>query len=81
MAKFYRPTTYLTAEELHLIAAIKFQEAAITPEGPQRQEILKSAYSFRNRAEMKSLLSVNRQSADIKRSQPGLNEAQLSKLP
>jgi len=34
----------LTVDELQQIAAAKFEEAASLPDGPQRQEILKSAY-------------------------------------
>ena len=41
-----KPTTYLTGEDLYQIAAIKFEEAAVTPEGPARQQVLKSAYTF-----------------------------------
>jgi hypothetical protein len=47
------PTTYLTGEDLYQIAAIKFEEAAATPEGPARQQILNSAYNFRDLAKMK----------------------------
>jgi hypothetical protein len=35
-----KPTTYLTGEDLYQIAAIKFEEAAATPEGSARQQIL-----------------------------------------
>jgi hypothetical protein len=48
-----KPTTYLTGEDLYQIAAIKFEEAAATPEGPARQQILNSAYNFRDLAKMK----------------------------
>jgi hypothetical protein len=48
-----KPTTYLTGDDLLQIAAIKFEEAAATPEGPARQRILKSAYNFRDLAKMK----------------------------
>ena len=47
------PTTYLTGEDLCQIAAIKFEEAAATPEGPARQQILNSAYNFRDLAKLK----------------------------
>lgn len=47
------PTTYLTGEDLYQIAAIKFEEAAATPEGPARQQILNSAYNFRDLAKLK----------------------------
>jgi hypothetical protein len=43
----------LTGEDLYQIAAIKFEEAAATPEGPARQQVLKSAYNFRDLAKMK----------------------------
>jgi hypothetical protein len=52
-----RPTTYLTIEELHEMAAAKFEEAATLSPGPQRQEILKKAYGYRSLAEMKAWLS------------------------
>ena len=52
-----QPTTYLTVDELREIAAEKFQEAAALPPGPERQEILKKAYSFQSLAEMKGWLS------------------------
>jgi hypothetical protein len=48
-----KPTTYLTGEDLYQIAAIKFGEAAVTPEGPARQRVLKSAYNFHDLAKMK----------------------------
>jgi hypothetical protein len=57
-----RPTTYLTVDELQQIAAAKFEEAASLPDGPQRQEILKSAYGFQTLAEMKGWLSSELQS-------------------
>jgi hypothetical protein len=43
----------LTGEDLYQIAAIKFEEATVTPEGPARQQVLKSAYNFRDLAKMK----------------------------
>jgi hypothetical protein len=52
-----RPTTYLTIEELHEMAAAKFEEAAALSPGPERQEILKKAYGYRSLAEMKAWLS------------------------
>jgi hypothetical protein len=48
-----KPTTYLTGEDLYQIAAIKFEEAAATPEGAARQQILNSAYNFLGLAKMK----------------------------
>lgn len=48
-----KPTTYLTGKDLYQIAAIKFEEAAATPEGPARQQVLNSAYNFRDLAKMK----------------------------
>jgi hypothetical protein len=53
MRRISKPTTYLTGEDLYQIATIKFEEAAATPEGPARQQVLKSAYSFRDLAKMK----------------------------
>jgi hypothetical protein len=51
-----RPTTYLTIEELNEMAAAKFEEAAALSPGPQRQEILKRAYGYKSRADMKAWL-------------------------
>jgi hypothetical protein len=51
-----RPTTYLTIEELHEMAAAKFQEAAALSPGPEQQEILKKAYSYESLADMKAWL-------------------------
>lgn len=48
-----KPTTYLTGEDLYQIANIEFEEAAATPEGPARQQVLNSAYNFRDLAKMK----------------------------
>ncbi|MDB5631869.1 MAG: hypothetical protein JWR49_724 [Tardiphaga sp.] len=56
MERQHRPTTYLTTDELFEMAAIKFQEAAISPEGPQRQEILKEACGLQTRAQLKAAL-------------------------
>ena len=52
-----RPSTYLTIEELHAMAAAKFEEAAALSPGPQQQEILKKAYSYQSLADMKAWLS------------------------
>jgi hypothetical protein len=49
----FRPTTYLTIEELRQIASAKFEEAAALPDGPQREQVLKSAHGFRSLAEIK----------------------------
>jgi hypothetical protein len=57
MGRALRPTTYLTVEELQEMAAAKFEEAAALLPGPERQEILKKAYSYRSLAEMKAWLS------------------------
>jgi hypothetical protein len=57
MGRVSRPTTYLTIEELHEMAAAKFEEAAALLPGPERQEILKKAYGYRSLADMKALLS------------------------
>jgi hypothetical protein len=56
----FKPTTYLTIEELQEIASAKFDEAAELPDGPQRQQIMKSAHSLRSLAEMKG-----RRSGDV----------------
>jgi hypothetical protein len=55
MASF-KPTHYLTIEELQQIAKNKFAEAAGLPLGPQRQKVLKSAYGYRSLAEMRGWL-------------------------
>jgi hypothetical protein len=57
MRKTTRPTTYLTTNELQQIAAAKFAEAETLPNGPEKQDILKSAHAFRSLAEMKGWLS------------------------
>jgi hypothetical protein len=57
-----KPTTYLTIEELRQFAAAKFEEAATLPEGPEKQQILKLAYSYRTMAEMRGWLA-----SDLKR--------------
>jgi hypothetical protein len=56
MGTVSRPTTYLTVEELHEMAAAKFEDAAVLSPGPERQEILKKAYGYRSLADMKALL-------------------------
>jgi hypothetical protein len=48
-----KPTTYLPVEDLYQIALIKFEEAAATSEGPARQQVLNSAYNFRDLARIK----------------------------
>jgi len=53
-----RPTsTYLTADELKQIAAIKFNEAESAAPGPEQQKILVSARGYQNLAEMKRYLA------------------------
>jgi len=61
LMRSFKPTTYLTIEEIRQIASAKFEEATALPDGPQRQQLLKSAYSFRSLAEMKSWLSSDLQ--------------------
>jgi hypothetical protein len=56
MGRASRPTTYLTVEELHEMAAAKFEEAAALSPGPEQQEILKKAYGFKSLADMKTWL-------------------------
>ena len=53
----FKPTHYLTNEELDQIAKAKFEEAASLPAGPRRQKVLKSACSYRSLAEMRGWLS------------------------
>jgi hypothetical protein len=56
-----KPTTYLTIEEIQQIASAKFEEAAAPPDGPQRQQLSKSAHSFRSIAEVRGWLSSDLQ--------------------
>jgi hypothetical protein len=42
----FKPTTYLTIEELQQIVVAKFEEAAGLPDGPQREAVLKSAQTY-----------------------------------
>ena len=37
----FKPTTYLTTEELQQLASAKFEEAATLPDGPEREQVLK----------------------------------------
>jgi hypothetical protein len=48
-----RPTTYLTAEELHRIAKDKFDKAKAALPGPKREQMLASAYAYLSLADMK----------------------------
>jgi hypothetical protein len=57
MNKASRPTTYLTVDELQEMAAAKFEEAAALAPGPEQQQILKKAYGYLSRADMKALLA------------------------
>jgi hypothetical protein len=50
-------STYLTAEELKQIAAVKFDEAAAVAPGFERQKILMSARAYRTLSEMKRYLA------------------------
>jgi hypothetical protein len=50
------PSTYLTADELKQIAAIKFNEAATAEPGAQQKKLLLSAHGYQNLAEMKRYL-------------------------
>jgi hypothetical protein len=50
------PSTYLTADELKQIAAIKFTEAASAEPGADQQKLLMSAHRYKNLAEMKRYL-------------------------
>jgi hypothetical protein len=59
MGRASRPTTYLTIEELHEMAAAKFEEAAALSPGPEQQEILKKAYGYKSLADMKAWLSTD----------------------
>ena len=58
----FKPTTYMTTEELQQIAAAKFEEAAALPDGPQKQTVLRSAQTYFNQAQMKGWLSSELQS-------------------
>jgi hypothetical protein len=50
------PSTYLTADELHQIASIKFEEAASATPGAEKRKQLTSAQGSENVAEMKRYL-------------------------
>jgi hypothetical protein len=50
------PSTYLTADELKQIAAIKYSEAVSTAPGPE-QQLLVSAHRYQNLAEMERCLA------------------------
>ena len=47
---------YFTVEQLEEIAVAKYIEAALTPEGCERDELLQEAKRFASRAKMKSWL-------------------------
>lgn len=47
---------YFTVEQLEEIAVAKYIEAALTPEGDEREELLQEAKRFASRAKMKSWL-------------------------
>jgi hypothetical protein len=51
------PSTYLKAEELRQIAAAKLEEAEALPDGPERQQVLRSAQSFDSLARVKGWVS------------------------
>jgi hypothetical protein len=51
------PSTYLTADELQQIAAIKFSEATSTTPGADQQKVLKCEHGYQNLAEMKRYLA------------------------
>jgi hypothetical protein len=53
----FKPTTYMTIEELQQIAATKFNDAAVLPDGPQRETVLRSAQAYYNQAQLKGWLS------------------------
>jgi hypothetical protein len=57
MDRAVKPSSLPTAEELKRLAAAAFEEAATLPNGPQRDKLLNSAYSFRSAAETKGWLS------------------------
>ena len=50
------PRPYFTVEQLEELAVAKYIEAALTPEGPERSELLEEAKCFASRAKMKSWL-------------------------
>ena len=47
---------YFTVEQLEELAVAKYIEAALTPEGEEREELLVAAKRFASRAKMKSWL-------------------------
>ena len=59
MHRASRPTTYLTIDELQEMAAAKLEEAAALVPGPEQQEILKKAYGYLSRADMKASLVLD----------------------
>ncbi|KIZ45582.1 MULTISPECIES: hypothetical protein [Rhodopseudomonas] len=50
------PRPYFTVHQLEEMAVAKYIEAALTPEGPERSELLEEAKGFASRAKMKSWL-------------------------
>jgi hypothetical protein len=47
---------YFTVEQLEELAVAKYIEAALTPAGEEREELLEEAKRFASRAKMKSWL-------------------------
>jgi hypothetical protein len=47
---------YFSVEQLEELAVAKYIEAALTPEGKERNELLEQALGFANRAKMKCWL-------------------------
>jgi hypothetical protein len=60
-----KPTTYLTGEDLYQIAAVKFEEAAVTPEGPAQQQVLKSALQLSRPCENEGLATKRGKGARV----------------
>jgi trehalose-6-phosphate synthase len=57
----------LSVEQLEELAVAKYIEAALTPDGEERRELLEQALDFANRAKMKSWLMGELQSAPNER--------------
>lgn len=50
------PSPYFTVEQLEELAVAKYIEAALTPEGFEREELLEQAKRFASRARIKGWL-------------------------
>jgi hypothetical protein len=53
------PSTNLTVYECEELASALFEDAAVLPSGPKKQEILKLAQGYRSLGKMKRWVSQN----------------------